>query len=128
KMHLKHFAKTLGTGFAIQTLQTADVQRHLDRRARQKGIRNRPLSPVTLKKEVTSLRACWNWGIAAGLVKGSFPTNKVLKYPKTEEKPHFQTWQEIESQVARGGLSKVEVRELWDCLFLTLPEVTELLA
>jgi integrase len=77
---------------------------------------------------VTSVRACWNWGLGAGLVGRPFPANKALKYPKGDEKPPFQTWAEIERQLARGGLSPQEERELWDCLFLTLPEVEELLA
>ena len=43
-------------------------------------------------------------------------------------KPPFQTFEQIERQVARGGLSEFEKEELWDCLFLTLPEVEEVLA
>ena len=76
---------------------------------------------------MASLRAAWNWGVQAGLVAGPFP-NRGLKYPKSGEKPPFQTWQEISRQVERGGLSQADERELWDCLFLTLPEIDELLA
>jgi hypothetical protein len=43
------------------------------------------------------------------------------------EKPPFQAWQEIERKISRGGLTKAEVADLWDCLFLTLPEIEELL-
>ncbi|MBM4073199.1 MAG: site-specific integrase [Planctomycetes bacterium] len=128
KMHLRHFAKTVGNGFPIQTLSTIQVQQHIDRRARKKGLRKRPLSPMTLKKEVTSLRACWNWGLSAGLLVGTFPNNKALKYPKGDAKPHFQTWKEIERKIARGGLSAAEIKDLWDCLFLTLNEINELLS
>jgi integrase len=60
-----------------------------------------------------------------GFVTGSFP-NRGLKFPKAEEKPPFQTWQEIERQIARG-VAPAEERDLWDCLFLTVPEITELL-
>jgi integrase len=60
-----------------------------------------------------------------GLVTGTFP-NRGLKFPKAEERPPFQTWQEIERQVARGVLP-TEERELWDCVFLTLPEIADLL-
>ena len=51
-----------------------------------------------------------------------------MKYPKEEEKPSFQTWEEIERKIARGGLSEAEQAELWECVFLTLPEIDELLA
>jgi integrase len=73
------------------------------------------------------MRACWNWGVAAGLAHGAFPVNKSLKYPKTEEKEPFQTWAEIERKLSRGGLSDAEVRELWDSLFLSRPEIEEFL-
>src|SRR5262249_47020861 len=103
-MHLRHFARTLGDAFPVQTLTLAHLQGHLDRRARRKGRRCEPLSPVTLRKEVASFRACWNWGVEAGLVRGRFP-NRGLKYPKADEKPPFQTRAEIERQIARGGLT-----------------------
>jgi integrase len=126
KMHLRHFTASLGESFPAQKLTLTDLQDHVDRRARKK-YRGRTLSPVTLRKEMASFRAAWNWAAQAGLVSGPFPSRGV-KYPKTAEKPPFQTWQEIERQVSRGGLSAAEQRELWDCLFLTLPEVAALLA
>ena len=126
-MHLRHFAKTLGNAFPVQTLDASHVQLHINRRSRQKGIRKKLLSTTTLKKEVGSMRACWNWGVSAGLLHGAFPVNKSLKYPKSEEKEPFQTWAEIERKISRGGLSDADVRELWDSLFLSLPEIEELL-
>jgi hypothetical protein len=33
-------------------------------------------------------------------------------------------WQEIERKIARGGLTEAEQEDLWDCLFLTLPQIT----
>ncbi len=41
--------------------------------------------------------------------------------------PPFQTRAEIERQIARGGLSDAEIRQLWDSLFLTRPEIDQLL-
>lgn len=40
----------------------------------------------------------------------------------------FQTWQQIERKVARGGLSEVEIEREWDSLFLSINEVGEFLA
>jgi integrase len=124
-MHLRHVVATLGKGFRLGLLTPADLQRHVDRRAR-KRCRGRPLSAVTLRKEMASLRACWNWGMQAGLLKEPFP-GRGLKYPKSDEKPPFQIRAEIERQIARGGLSLAEQRLLWDCLFLTRPEIEQLL-
>lgn len=124
-MHLRHFIKSLGARFPAQKLTPADLQGHVDRRAKKKGIRKRPLSPTTLRKEMASFRAAWNWAVHMGLVTGPFP-NRGLKYPKGDEKPPFQTWDEISRQIARG-VTAAEQREMWDCLFLTLAEIEEFL-
>lgn len=125
KLHLNHFVKTFGTQCIVQNRKLLDLQRHVNRRAKKKYC-GRPLSPETLQQEMASLRACWNWGVKAGKFVGVFP-NEGLTCPKADEKPPFQTWQEIERQITRGGLSEEEKRDLWDCLFLTLPQVEELL-
>ena len=56
------------------------------------------------------------------LVSHAFPSKK-LRYPRSHEKPPFQTWQQIESRVARGGLTEFQVKELWDSLFLDVTQV-----
>jgi integrase len=126
KLHMSHLQRHLGKRFAVQGLTLADLQTYVDLRSREKGHRKRPISPITIKKEVTSFSGIWTWGIQMGLVKGAFP-NRGLKYPKTTEKPPFQTWEEIERQIAAGGMTEREQKELWDCLFLTLPQIEELL-
>ena len=45
---------------------------------------------MTIRKEVASFRAAWNWGAPMGLTNGHFPA-KGLRYPKTDEKPPFMT-------------------------------------
>jgi integrase len=123
KMPLRHLAETLGERFHVQELTLDDLQRHINRRA-QKQYRGKPLSPTTLKKEVASFRAVWNWGVQSGRLKGTF-LNRGLKFPKADEKPPFMTWAEIERKLP--GLDERERQELWDCLFLQQPEVAELL-
>jgi integrase len=125
RMHLGHFVRTLGESFPVETLEAAHLQGPIDQRARQR-YRGRSLSAVTLRKEMASFRACWNWAAQAGKLKGVFP-NRGLKYPKTAEKPPFQTRADIERQIARGGLTAFDIRELWECLFLTRPEIDQLL-
>jgi integrase len=126
KMHLRHLAGTLGERFHVQGVTLDDLQRHVNARARKK-YRGRPLSPVTLQKEMASFRAVWNWGVQAGKVTGAFPS-RGLKFPKADEKLPFMTWQEIERKVAAGGVTDAQVAELWDCLYLRKVEVAELLA
>ena len=37
------------------------------------------------------------------------------------------TWGEIERRVAKGHLTEVQINELWDCLFLDLRQIDDLL-
>src|SRR5262249_17328720 len=101
---LRHFAGTLGERFHVQVLTLDDLQKHVNARATKK-YRGRPLSPVTLRKEVASLRAVWNWGVRAGKLRAAFPGHGLI-YPKADEKPPYMTWQEVERKAASGGLSK----------------------
>jgi site-specific recombinase XerD len=126
EMHLRHFTESLGATFAINRLKQDNLQAHIDRRAKKKGIHKRKLSPVTLRKELASFRALWNWSVKSGLLAGPFP-NQGLVFPKTEEKPPFQTWEEIERQVSRGGMAPADEKALWDSLFLTVPQIHEIL-
>src|SRR5262249_36918480 len=103
KLHMSHFLRHLGKRFAVQSLAMAHLQAYVDARSHEKGHRNRPISPTTIKKEMASFSGVWTWAVQMGLVKGVFP-NRGLKYPKTTEKPPFQTWTEIEIQIERGGL------------------------
>lgn len=123
KLHLSHFAATLGESFPIPALAHADLQRHIDRRAKAKNRKGEPISPVTIKKEIATLSGVWIWGGRMGMVAGDFP-GKGLRYPKTEEPLPFMTWKEIERAIAAGG----EPDEHWECLYLLLPELVEMLA
>ncbi|MBX9622673.1 MAG: site-specific integrase [Gemmataceae bacterium] len=127
RMHLNHVRRKLGDGFALKDLTAADLQDYLDTRVRRKGKKAVPLSPVTLRKEIASFRACFNWAVHTGLLAGPFP-NRGLRFPKGEDKRPFMTWEDIERRVGRGGLAAAETKRLWDCLFLDLRQIDEFLA
>lgn len=126
ELHFRHWVKSLGVNFRLDQLTQSDLQDHVNRRSKAKGIRGRALSPVTIRKELSTLRACWNWSVHSGLLKGAFP-NKGLKFSKTTQKHPFQTWEEIEREIAQGGMSKAEIADLWSCLFLGKAEIAELI-
>ncbi len=75
-----------------------------------------------------------NWARSALFGRGlshevcfrAFP-NQNLRFPKTTDKPPFQTRVEIERRISYGGVSEAAKRELWDCLFLTVSETEEIL-
>ncbi|MFT4559990.1 MAG: integrase [Planctomycetaceae bacterium] len=127
KIHANHLQRILGSELSIKSLSFADLQSYVDKRSKEKGRRNKKLSPTTIKKEVATLRVIWLWAQKHQHVTDPFP-GKGLRFRKTEEKPRFQTWDEIKYQIKRGGLDDDEQAELWDCLFLTLSEITELLS
>ena len=127
KLHLRNILQTLGANFRLEGMTLNHLQEHVNRRAKDKGFRGGPLSSITLRKEIASFRAAWNWGVQAELVTKSFP-NKGLKFPKLDEKAPFQTWAEIERRISLGGLVNGHVAELWDALYLQKAEIDELLA
>lgn len=125
RVHAGHLKTILGANLDVRSLTREDLQRYVNTRAKKDGRRGRKISSVTIRKELTTLSGVWTWAMTGGFV-GPFP-NKGLRYPKSAEKPTFQTWKEIDRQIKRGGLSDVEQADLWDCLFLTLEETNELL-
>jgi integrase len=126
RIHLAHIADTLGDRFPIRNLLAPDLQKHITRRSSKKGLGGKPLSPTTIRKELASFRAAWNWAVHMGIVGTVFP-NKGLVFPKLEEKPPFMTWSEIERRIAKCSPQDFVKADLWDALFLIRAEVDELL-
>ena len=126
QIHERQLYDVFGKTYSLAKMSTSEIQRFVERRSKAKGRHGRPVTPVTIKKPLITLRTVWNWGIKNNLITARFP-HSGEKYPKASEKPHFQTWQEIELQIGRGGLSDAAQRDLWDCLFLTTDEISALL-
>ena len=126
RIHMRHFKRLLGAGQRIRDINRQTLQQYVKDRAAQAGRKGKTVSTTTIKKELTTLGTVWRFALAAGHVAVSYP-NRELRFPKLAVRPRFQTWQEIEHQIKQGDLPKAEQAELWDCLFLMLPEVTELL-
>ena len=126
-IHRRHLERHFGVRFKICNICQTDIQQYICQRAKSKGIRGKPLSPTTIKKELSTLCTVWNWGVSANLLAGVFP-NKGLKYPKSDEKPRFQTWNEINSRIQACQLTLTEQKDLWDCLFLSCEETEQFLS
>lgn len=126
KIHIKHLKQHLGANFRIQQLRFDDLQGYVDQRSQDKGLRGRNLSPTTIKKELVTFKAVWTWAMRRGLVSRPFPS-EGLRFVKTTEQPPFQTWAEIERRIERNNIPLEQQADLWDCLFLTLPEVEQVL-
>jgi len=127
-IHIAHLVRIIDPKTAERAMTTETLQGYVNARAKEKGRGGRTVSHVTIQKEIGTLSSVWNrWARPHGLVNEEALT-KGLIYAKARAKPPFQTRDQIERQLARGGLSAIEAEDLWGSLFLTLGQVQELLA
>ena len=136
--HRKHMLRLLPRILTVQALTGQDLQQYINKRAKEPTQRIRdksvakkkqkrvPVSATTIRKEIVTLGSAWRWANSIDLIQRTFP-NKGLRWPKTDEKPPFQTWSEIERQLELDDLTTSEAELLWDCLYLRHEETKELL-
>ncbi len=127
RIHLEHLKRLIGTRIPFRGLTTEILQQYVDERSQESGQKGKKISHTTIQKEIGTLASIWNkWALPQKLVTGPAPTRGLI-YKKGKGRPPFATWDQIARQIARGGLTKARQEELWDCLFLTLPEIEQLL-
>jgi integrase len=127
KIHVAHLKRILRASTPVDSFGAADLQRYVDRRSREKSRQKKLISITTIRKEVATLNSAWRWGSLLDITSTILPT-KSVRYGKLEEKPPFQTWEEIERKIARKKMSEIKQKELWECLFLTVPQIAQLLS
>ncbi len=128
RIHMRRLLKELGTSLTTESVTREVLQEYVKTRSNHQGRGGNKLSHVTIKKELSTLSGIWNrFALPLGIVDKELST-KGLLFSKRKSKPPFQTRSQIERQISRGGLSDLEIDQLWECLFLTLPEVAELLS
>ena len=126
EIHMRHFARTISKRVNLRSVTLEHLQKHINTRAIEPGKNGRYVSAGTIKKEISTFRTIWNWARGYGYVGTEFPC-LGLKYPKTDEKPPFKTWEEITRELELCELSPEAKRELWHCLYLRADELTSLL-
>lgn len=122
--HIKNFLRLLPSNKLANAITTADLQHYAEKRLKEKRGKRR-ISPETVKREMDTFRSIWNWA-RKEFVQGEPPT-VGLTLAKADAKPPFMTWDEIDTRISRGGLSELEIDELWSCLYLTTNQVSEML-
>ncbi|CAN5307802.1 hypothetical protein BH10PLA2_BH10PLA2_27640 [soil metagenome] len=126
-IHVAHLRRLLGEQTPVADVNTAALQKYVTMRSTEKSRLGETISDVTVRKELGTLSSIWNqWGTVHELVPGPLSLRQ-LKYDKRHERPPFQTWEQIDRRIVRGQLSKEEQDELWDCLYLSVEQVDELL-
>jgi integrase len=126
KIHIEHLKRHLGERTPFRSLDRSKLADYV--RGRQRDIyRGRAISGGTIKKELTTFRQIWSFAVGEALARGDCPSRDVA-VPRPKQRPPFRTREEIERLIARGGLTKDQEEELWECLFLRSSEVLSLLA
>ena len=103
RTHVKHLKRILGEDTDVRTITRDRLQEYIGSRRAQRSNRGTAISPISIRKELTTLSGVWSWAMPAGLV-GPFP-NKGLKYPKGADKPPFQTLKRSRSK-SRAATSR----------------------
>ena len=126
-IHTAHLLRIIGSRTGVRTITTETLRGYVTVRSKEIGGGGGAVSHVTIQKELGTLSSIWNhWARPIELVPGPAPT-KGLVYAKARAKPPFSTREQIERQLAHGGLSATEAKELRGSLFLTMSQVQELL-
>jgi integrase len=120
--HLRTLLKKLGARAesSLAKVQLRDLEDVLQARLRER-------SPTTVSKERLTMTQFFDWAVAANYLPAS-PAAHLSRVKAAGDLPAFRTYQDIEAIVARGGLSPREVLRVWDCLFLSPGEISDLLA
>jgi hypothetical protein len=126
-IHIAHRLRLIDPKTAVRSITTETLQCYVNARAKEKGRSGRTISHVTIQKAIGTLSSLWNrWARPLGRVDGPAPSQGLI-YAKGRAKPPLQTREQIARQIARGGLTDVEAKELWASLFLTRSQVHELI-
>jgi integrase len=121
-VHLRNLKKTVAT----KVNEPIDQIEHRDLEAFQQA-RLRERSRTTVSKERISVIQFFDWAVVHKYLDVS-PAVELPEIKTSGDKDNFRTVEQIEAILARGGLTKAEEWALWDCLYLTPPEIAGVLA
>lgn len=127
EIHMKHVLRIIGKSRHLRTITRDDLQRFVNLRSSETGKRSRPVSPTTIKKELSTFRTLWRWARQSEFVASDFP-NEGLRFPRQQRKMPFLTWTQIETRIKRGLPQEHLEADYWDCLYLNTSELRDLLA
>lgn len=125
-IHLGHIQRILGVKVLAAKVTAAVIQTYVTERSKEK-YRDRPIKTQTVRKEIGTLQSVYSWALHRELVPTTFSTRR-LEFAKGKRRMPFQTYEEIERTVNRGGLSEEAIRELWDGLFLDTKQIADVLS
>lgn len=133
--HKAHFLRLIKPRFPAEKLTGHELQKYVNARSKEHtqypcrsgSDSRRKVSATTIKKEIATLGTVWRWAANIPILEGNFPS-RGLRFPKTEDKPSFQTFAEITQQIQAQSLTAAMAAELWECLYLQKDEIDDLLS
>lgn len=125
KVHKNNLVKILGN-IPIQSITTDNLQKYVNKRLKQKGIKGKTIQPKTVQKEIQTMNYLWGIATTRKYVSTPSPTIGVI-IPKSEAVKPFRSWEQIESTLERNRADSVQAKNEWDSLFLREKEIEELL-
>src|SRR5262249_24514441 len=79
RIHLEHLKRLIGAHVAFKGITTDALQRYVDARSQETGLKGKPLSHTTIQKEIGTLASIWNkWAVPQRLVAGPAPTRGLI--------------------------------------------------
>lgn len=122
RTHLCNFTKHLGAKAKLPMDRLND--QHLDAFLEHRELR---VEPTTVLKERQTLKLLFAWAVRKKLLRES-PARDLRRVQAGRDRNSFRTLEDIEAILERGGLSDEEVAALWECVYLTLAEIGEILS
>jgi integrase len=126
--HVRHLKRTFGVRLRASSIDLSTLQNYINTRGKEKGIHGKQLSPVTIRKEISTLFTAWSWAKESSLVTTDLPRKSRLRYPKLAEKPPFKSYSEISRLIDKCKLDENDQKKYWDCLYLNDVEIAQLAA
>jgi integrase len=127
-IHLNHVKRVLGADKTLDTIRLVDAQAYAKARRKQKH-HGRQIQGYTVRKELRTFHQVWTWAASQGhTLHGPSWSVDAIELPKDQGRESFRDFEQITRIINRGHLSEQEKDRLWECLYLTGRELSELLA
>lgn len=127
-IHLNHVKRVLGADRTLDTIRLADAQAYAKARRKQKH-HGRQIQGYTVRKELRTFHQVWTWAASQGNTPhGPSWCVDAVELPKDQGREPFRDFEQITRIIGRGHQSEQEKDRLWECLYLTGKELSELLA
>lgn len=126
--HKAHLLRVIGADTPLESISLDTIQRYVTIRPKELFQGKIAPKPPTIKKELATLSVIWHWALRLKKVAYPLPfTIRDLSFDRTEDKAPFQTYDDIARTIKLGGLTEDEQEVRWECLYLSLKEVHEVL-